>query len=157
MSSVELSTSATPMMLSMQSGSNQTDQGQGNGQLRPSEAIVSECSSAQRSRLTSCSFVYAQFGTMASGREIVPAGEAATVLYDDMSMNGSNGPISPIVVEPSDREGPIEEIPEHACYMYAPQFHWTVAMGVEDKLAHFAIENIDHEHFKFGTQMKECH
>ena len=57
---------------------------------------------------------------MASGREIIPVGEAAATLYNDTSMNGSNGPASPIVVEPSDREGPTEEMPEHAFYMYAP-------------------------------------
>ena len=60
---------------------------------------------------------------MASGREIIPIGEAVVVLYDDTSMNGSNGPTSPIVVEPGDREGPTEEMPEHAFYMYTPQFH----------------------------------
>ena len=58
-------------------------------------------------------------------------------------MNGSNGLASAIVVEPSDREGLTEEMPEHAFYMYAPQFHWTVTMGVaEDRLARSAVENI---------------
>ena len=56
---------------------------------------------------------------MALGREIIPIGEATAVLYNDMSMNGSNGPASPIVVEPSDREGLIEEMPECAFYMNA--------------------------------------
>ena len=60
---------------------------------------------------------------MASGREIVPVGETAMTWYDDMSMNGSNGPASPIVVEPGDREGPTADMPERAFYMYAPQFH----------------------------------
>ena len=73
-------------------------------------------------------------------------------------MNGLNGPASPIVVEPSDREGPTTEMPERAFYMYPPQFHWTVAMGVaEDRLARFAVENIAHKQFRFGTQMEECH
>ena len=95
---------------------------------------------------------------MASSREIIPIGEAAATLYDDTSMNGSNGPASPIVVEPGDREGPTEEMPEHAFYMYAPQFHWTVTMGAaKDKLAHSAMENIAHEQYQFGTQMEECH
>ena len=57
---------------------------------------------------------------MVSGQEIVPIGEAAIVLYDNTSMNGSNGPASPIVLEPGDREGPIAEIPNRAFYMCAP-------------------------------------
>ena len=57
---------------------------------------------------------------MASGQEIISIGEAATALYDDTSINGSNGPASPIVVEPGDKEGPTEEMPERAFYMYAP-------------------------------------
>ena len=60
-------------------------------------------------------------------------------------MNGSNGFASPIVVEPSDREGLTKEMPERAFYMYAPQFHWTVAMGVEDRPARFAMESIAQE------------
>ena len=88
---------------------------------------------------------------MASGREIIPAGEAAAILYDDTSMNGSNGPSSPIVVEPGDREGLIEEMPERAFYMYAPQFHWALAVGAEDQLAHSSIESITHEQYRFGT------
>ena len=44
-------------------------------------------------------------------------------LHYDTSMNGSNGPTSPIVVELGDREGPTTEMPEHAFYMYADQFH----------------------------------
>ena len=71
-------------------------------------------------------------------------------------MNGSNGPAFPIVVEPSDREGPTEEMPVPAFYMYAPQFHWTLTMGAEDRLAHFAIESIAHEQYRFGTQAEEC-
>ena len=59
---------------------------------------------------------------MATGQELVPVGEAAAVPYDDTSMNGSNGPPSPIVVEPGDREGPTAEEPERAFYMYAPNF-----------------------------------
>ena len=58
--------------------------------------------------------VHAQLSTMATGQEIIPVGEAAVVLYDDTSMNGSNGPPSPIVVEPGDREGPMAEEPERA-------------------------------------------
>ena len=82
---------------------------------------------------------------MASSQEIIPVGEAAAILYDNTSMNGSNGLASPIVVEPGDKEGPIAEMPERAFHMYAPQFHWTVAMGAEDRPAHFAMENIAHE------------
>ena len=49
-------------------------------------------------------------------------------------------------------------MPEHAFYMYAPQFHWTLAVGVaEDRLARFAVESIAHEQYRFGTQMEECH
>ena len=77
---------------------------------------------------------------MASSQEIIPVGEAATALYDDTSMNGSNGPASPIVVKPGGREGPTEEMPERAFYMCssvsldticgdAPQFHWTYGYG----------------------------
>ena len=84
---------------------------------------MSEINSAQRLRSASHSFVYAQFNTMASCQEIVPIREAATALYDDTSMNGSNGLTSPIVVEPGDREGPTEEMLERAFYMYSPQFH----------------------------------
>ena len=58
--------------------------------------------------------------TMASGREIIPIGEAAVVLYNDTSMNGSNGSASPIVVEPGDKEGLTAEMPKRAFYMYAP-------------------------------------
>ena len=82
---------------------------------------------------------------MASGREIIPVGEAVAILYDDTSMNGSNGPASPIVVEPGEREGPTEEMPERAFYMYAPQFYWTLATGAEDRPARSAIESIAHE------------
>ena len=92
MSNAELSRSMTSILLSVQSGSIPTHQGQGNGQLRPSQVTVSEISSAQRPRSVSHSFVYAQFSTMALGQENIPIGEAATTLYDDTSMNGSNGP-----------------------------------------------------------------
>ena len=88
---------------------------------------------------------------MASSREIIPVGEAAAALYDDMNMNGSNGLTSPIVVKPGDREGPIEEMPEHAFYMYAPQFHWTLTKGAEDRPTRFAIESITHEQYRFKT------
>ena len=57
---------------------------------------------------------------MASSREIIPIGEAAAILYNDTSMNGSNGPASTIVVELGDREGPIAEMPQREFYMYAP-------------------------------------
>ena len=69
---------------------------------------MSEISSTQsRERdQSSLSSVYAQFHTMASGQEIIPIDEAVVVLYNDTSMNGSNGPASPISVEPSDREDP---------------------------------------------------
>ena len=93
---------------------------------------------------------------MATGQEIIPVGEAAAVLYDDTSMNGSNGPPSPIVVEPGDREGPTAEEPERAFYMYAPQFHWTV-VGGEDQPARSAVESIAREQYRFGTQTEECH
>ena len=93
---------------------------------------------------------------MATGQEIVPVGEAAAVLYDDTSMNGSNGPPSPIVVEPGDREGPTAEEPERAFYMYAPQFHWTM-IGGEDQPARSAVESIAREQYRFGTQTEECH
>ena len=95
---------------------------------------------------------------MASGQEIIPIGEAAAALYDDASMNSSNGPPSPIVVEPGDREGPTADEPERAFYMYAPQFHWTLAMGAaEDRLPRSAVESIAHEQYQFGTKMEECH
>ena len=61
--------------------------------------------------------------TMASSREIIFASEAAAVLFDDMSMNGLNGPASPIVVEPGDREGLTTKMPEHGFYMSVPQFY----------------------------------
>ena len=60
------------------------------------------------------------FSSIASGREIVPIGEAAMTLYDNTSMNGSNGPEFPIIIEPSDHEGPTSEFSERAIYMYAP-------------------------------------
>ena len=95
---------------------------------------------------------------MASSREIIPVGEAASALYDDTSMNSSNGPASPIVVEPGDREGSTKEMLEHAFYMYAPQFHWTLVMGaVEDRPACSTVESIAHEQYRLGTQMEECH
>ena len=95
--------------------------------------------------------------TMGSDKEIIPFSEAAAVLYDDTSMNGLNGPTSPIVVEPGDRERPSVEMPERAFYICAPQIYWIVAMGAEDRPARFAIEDIPHEQFRFGTQMEECH
>ena len=95
--------------------------------------------------------------TIASGREIIPIGEAAAGLCNYTSMNGSTAPASPIVVEPGDKEGPTAEMPERTFYMYAPQFHWTVAMGAEDRPARFAVESIAHKEFKFGTQMEENH
>ena len=72
-------------------------------------------------------------------------------------MNGSNGPASPIVVEPGDREGLTEEMSECAFYMYTPQFHWTLTMGAEDRSARSAIESIAHEQYRFGTEAEECH
>ena len=72
--------------------------------MRPIQVIVSEFSSAYRSRSTSYSFVYALFSSMASGWEIVPVGETDAVLYDDTWMNGGNGPVSPIIIKPGDRE-----------------------------------------------------
>ena len=60
-------------------------------------------------------------------------------------MNGSNGSTSPIVVEPSDHEGPSVEMPERAFYMYAPQFHWNVTMGVEDRPARSVVEMITYK------------
>ena len=94
---------------------------------------------------------------MASGQETIPIGEAVAVLYNDTSMNGSNGLASPIVVEPSDKEGSTIEMPERAFYIYAPQFHWTLAMGAVDRPARSAIESIAHEQYRFGTQAEECH
>ena len=84
---------------------------------------------------------------MASGQVIVPVGGAdiaAMTLYDYTSMNGSNGPASPLVVEPGDREGPIEDMPGRAFYLYAPQFHWTV-QGLEDQPARMAVEAMARE------------
>ena len=141
------SSSMTSMLLSVQSGSIPTDQDQGNGQLRPSQVTVSKISSAQlRERdQSSHSSIYAQSSTMAPGQEITPVGEVAAILYDNTSMNGSNGPASPIVVEPGDREGPTKEMLEREFYMYAPQFHWTLTIGAEDQPARSAIESITHE------------
>ena len=83
--------------------------------------------------------------TMVSDREIIPIGEAAAMLCNDTTMNGSNGPASPIVVEPSDREGLTTGMPERGFFMYAPQFHWTMARGPKDRRAPFAVENIAHK------------
>ena len=71
---------------------------------------------------------------MASGWEILPVGGGAAVvtLYDDTIMNGSNELASPIVVKPSDREGPTAEMPKRAFCIYTPKFNWTVTMGAED-------------------------
>ena len=66
---------------------------------------------------------------MASSREIILVGEVAAVLYDDTSMNGSNGSNSPVVVEPCGKEGPTTEVLECTFYMYTPQFHWTMTIG----------------------------
>lgn len=59
---------------------------------------------------------------MALGQEMVPVGHVVTVLYNDASMNGSNGPVAPIVVEPDDRQGPTTNMPKGVFYMYVPQF-----------------------------------
>ena len=64
-------------------------------------------------------FVYARFSSIASGKEIVPVGEADAISYDDTCMNGLNGPASPIIVKPGDRGRPTEEMPESAFYTYA--------------------------------------
>ena len=120
MSNTQPSRSVPFIPLFVQSGSILTDQGQSYEQLRPNQVPVSKINSAQRSRSTSHSSVYTQFSTMASGREIIPVGEATAALYVNTSMNGSNGPASPIVIEPGDKEGPREEMLEHAFYMYAP-------------------------------------
>lgn len=60
---------------------------------------------------------------MALGREIILVDEAGVTLYDDMIMNGSNDPVSPIVVKPGDqwpkREWPMADMPKCAFYMYA--------------------------------------
>ena len=68
-----------------------------------------------------------------------------------MSMNGSNGPALPIIVEPDDGEGLTTEIPEHAFYICTPQFHCTILMGVEDRPDGFAVESIAHKQYRFGT------
>ena len=73
-----------------------------------------------------------------------------------MSINGLNGPISPIFVKPGDKEGPTEEMPERAFYMYTPQFHWTLTMEAEDRAACSMIESIAHEQYRFGMQAEEC-
>ena len=148
----------TSTLLSVQSRSDQTDRDQGNGQLKPNQVRVSESSSVTETDYSMLCRrpVHAQSSTMATGQEIVPVGDAAAVLYDDTSMNGSNGPPSPIVVEPGDREGPTAEEPERAFYMYAPQFHWTM-VGGEDQPARSAVESIAREQYRFGTQTEECH
>ena len=87
----------------------------------------------------------------------MPADETVVTWYDDMSMNGSNGPAYPIVVEPGDCEGPRADMPERAFYMYAPQFHWNVTMGVEDQPARMVVEAVACEQYRFGTQAEECH
>ena len=106
---------------------------------------MSKISFAQRTRSIFPSFCPRSIQHLGVRLRDHPIGEAATILYDDMSTNSSNGPTSPTVVESGDKEGPIEEMPECAFYMYAPQLHWTIAMGVEDKPARFAIESIAHE------------
>ena len=148
----------TSTLLSVQSRSDQTDRDQGNGQLKPNQVRVSESSSVTETDYSVLCLrpVHAQCSTMATGQELIPVGDAAAVLYDDTSMNSSNGPPSPIVVEPGDREGPTAEEPERAFYMYAPQFHWTV-VGGEDQPARSAVESIAREQYRFGTQTEECH
>ena len=128
----ELNRAMTSTLLSVQSRSDQTDRDQGNGQLKPNQVRMSEISSVTETDYSVLCLrpVHAQRSTMSTGQEIISVGEAAAVLYDDTSMNGSNGPpLPPIVVEPGDREGPMAEEPERAFYMYAPQFHWTVVGG----------------------------
>ena len=51
---------------------------------------------------------------LALGQEIVPVGEAATILYDNTSMNDSNGSATPLVVELGNQEGPTVDMIEHA-------------------------------------------
>ena len=94
---------------------------------------------------TSFRILLSMLSTMTSGREIIPVGEVVAVLYDYMSMNGSNGPAFPIVVEPGDKEWPTAKMPECAFFMYAPQFHWTIAIGVQDRLARSIVGIIAHE------------
>ena len=81
----------------MQSGSIPTGQGQGYGQLRPSQ-VTGQRSVQLGDRDQLPVLLSTHFSTMASGQEIIPVKEAAAALYDDTSMNGSNGPVSPIVV-----------------------------------------------------------
>ena len=71
---------------------------------------------------------------MASGREIIPIGEAAAVLYDDTNMNGSNGQASPVIFKPGDREGLAIEDDAGACILYVQLLSsiGLVAMGVAE-------------------------
>lgn len=58
-------------------------------------------------------------------------------LYNDISMNSSNGLASPIVVKPMQLLGvDSTELLEFAFYMYFPQFHWSANLGAEDQPAH---------------------
>ena len=77
--------------------------------------------SAQCPRPVFLSFVSLS-SAMASGREMVPVGEATVMLYDDMSMNGSNGPACPTVVDPGDYEGSTAKMLECAFIYTLPSF-----------------------------------
>ena len=68
-----------------------------------------------------------------------------------MLITMASGLASPILVEPGDREVPTTEMPEHAFYMDALQFHWTGTIGAKNKPARFVMESIALEQYKFRT------
>ena len=76
-------------------------------------------------------------------------------------MHGNGGDdlaVSPIVVQPGDRQGPTVDMPNRAFFMYAPQFSWNVLniQGTVDEPARRAVERIAQEAFTFGRQTEEC-
>ena len=103
----------------VQSGSVPTDEGQGNRQFEAQSGHSVRVQLSLQIEISFLLFVYARFSSIASGKEIVPVGEADAVLYDDTCMNGLNGPASPIIVKLGDRGRPTEEMPESAFYTYA--------------------------------------
>ena len=93
-------------------------------------------------------------------QQIVPYGSHGDAL-DDISMNGSNGEglaVSPIVIQPGDREGPSQDMPNRMFYMHEPRFHWNImnVHGVVDNPARAAIERIAREAYNFGQQTEQC-
>ena len=75
--------------------SNRPRAGQRTVEAQSGQSVKDQFSDRDRLLSALSTSSHAHFSIMATGQELIPAGDAAAVLYDDASMNGSNGPPSP--------------------------------------------------------------